>query len=108
MALRSFYAYSFENNSTYENKVDIDEPRQCMHCCQTGVQNFIAGIITDGNNDKFDSISLFTCSLCASTTVHFSLLVPERAMSFDDKVLRSFESIPFIKEKLKSISVDYK
>lgn len=105
MTIRSFYSYNFDENNTYEYEINIDEPRQCMHCNQTGVQNFIAGIITDGNYDKFNSISLFTCPLCASTTIHFSVLRRD-SMNFDDIIHKSIETNPIKKEKLENVSFD--
>lgn len=104
MAIRTFYSYDLEGNNTYSEDIEIDEPRQCMHCNQTGVQNFINGIITNGRYDKFDSISLFTCPLCASTTIHFSHAWSVGGMSFENKVHKSSETIPVIKEKLENIS----
>ncbi len=106
MTVRTFYYYDFDKNNTYPEDIDIDEPRQCMHCNQTGVQNFIAGIATNGKHDKFNSISLFTCPLCASTTIHFSDAWSVGGMSFDNKVHKSSETIPIKKENLENISID--
>ncbi len=106
MALRTFYAYNFDENNTYSEDIDIDEPRQCLHCHQTGLQNFVAGIITNGYHDKFNSISLFTCPLCASTSIHFSILWTMPGMGFDNRIHKSSQTIPVNNKKLENVSVD--
>lgn len=70
MAFRTFFSYDFEENTTFSTDINIEEPRQCMHCDQTGVQNFITGMMTNGKNDEYHCIGLYTCTLCESTTTH--------------------------------------
>jgi len=106
MTYRTFFSYDFDENDTYPEEIEIHEPRQCMHCNETGTQNFITGIITKGQYDNFDSISLFTCPLCASTTIHLSTSWRESGLNFDESLHRTSETIPVKKQNLENISDD--
>lgn len=106
MTDRTFYSYEFEENKTFPQEVEIDEPRQCMHCEQTGIQNFINGIVTNGQYDIYNGIAFFTCPLCASATIHFLARCNLHTMGYNYPVYKSIETIPDKKEKIKNISND--
>jgi len=103
LTFRTFHAYNYDTNNTYPSEIDINDPRQCMHCLQTGVQNFITGVVTDGQHDKFNSVSLYTCPLCSSTTIHFSFIWRE-GMSIDGGIHTSVETFPVKLDKTDNIS----
>lgn len=63
--------YDLEFNSKEYDDAIIDEPRQCMHCKNTGTQIFLDSFATRGKNDEYQAIALFSCQLCGSTSVHF-------------------------------------
>lgn len=104
MTSRTFFGYDLEENRTYPVEIEIYEPRQCMHCNQTGVQTFITGIKTVGKHDEFSSISLYTCPLCGSTTTHFSIHWDPEEMQIDYDGHQSHKTMPSKKTKPEYIS----
>lgn len=71
MAVRTFFFIDSETMDTSPADVEINEPRMCMHCHNTGMQVFITGIITEGKTDAGDGLAVYTCHLCTSSTIHF-------------------------------------
>lgn len=106
MTVRTLYSYDFDMNQTFPQDIDIEEPRQCMHCDQTGVQNFITGIVTGGQHDKFNAVTVFTCPLCSSSTIHFLVEFNVHSMGYNHQTHQSIETIPVKKDKHKDISAD--
>lgn len=106
MTTRNFYSYDFDENKTFPEEVEFEEPRQCMHCNQTGVQNFINGILTKGRHDQYSGIAFFTCSLCASTTIHFLVRYTVDMRGYSRPVYQSVQTIPTKKEGIENISSD--
>lgn len=106
MPVENFYSYDFDKNKTFPQEVEFDEIRQCMHCEQTGIQNFINGVVTNGQHDLFNGVAFFTCPLCASSTVHFLIRYNLHSMGYNRPVYQSTETIPAKKEKLEAISDD--
>ncbi|WP_405100771.1 hypothetical protein [Oceanobacillus sp. FSL H7-0719] len=106
MTYRTFYAYNFDKNNTYSEEIMINEPRKCMHCNETGLQNFIVGMVTRGKYDNFHNIGLYTCPLCASTTIHFLSKWDESDMDLLEPTYRTFETIPAKRKKIEAISDD--
>lgn len=100
------FSYDHDKNTTFSEQIFINEPRQCMHCHETGKQNYITGMVTDGGHDNFDSIYLFTCALCSSTTVHFSAIWYEQNLDFSSSAHHTLRTFPPKKEKLETISID--
>lgn len=106
LAVETFYFYDFEKNNTYPQDVELKEPRQCMHCNQTGVQNFISGIITGGTHDKYSAIAVFTCPLCSSTSIHYLIQFKVVKQGFHHSVYESVNSIPHKRENNENISFE--
>ncbi|MEX1837976.1 hypothetical protein [Tetragenococcus halophilus] len=88
--------YDLEEGKTSSFLTTIQEPRQCMHCMNTGKQVFLDGVWTTGKQDPHNGIGIFACPFCGSTTIHF--LTHNRILSSMDfeptEYLSSVDSIP--------------
>lgn len=90
--------YNFKNNSVDTNSdVKIDEPRQCMHCKNTGEQVFLRVFGTFGKHDLYNAIALFACQLCGSTSIHYLVF---RNIEEKETELIPVKSIPSINKGL--------
>ncbi|MGM8213544.1 hypothetical protein ACLIBH_12275 [Virgibacillus sp. W0430] len=82
--------YDLESNSIKYDDAHIEEPRQCMHCRNTGTQISLGLFGTPGRNDNHQGTALFSCQLCGSTSIHFLTIWRKGDLSFFD----SAEAIP--------------
>ncbi|WP_117161326.1 DUF4145 domain-containing protein [Paraliobacillus sp. X-1268] len=82
-------SYDLNSNLIEHDKTYIDEPRQCMHCSNTGTQILLDCFETNGRHDNYQGIALFSCPLCGSTSVHFM-----NYWGGEVDYLSSFETIP--------------
>ncbi|MGY3766821.1 DUF4145 domain-containing protein [Vagococcus vulneris] len=65
------YEYDKRSNSISKTLANIEEPRICSHCKNTGIQTFVDGCITNGDYDKYSGLFIFACSFCGSNTINF-------------------------------------
>lgn len=89
----STHWYDLETNSIHNDVSNIQEPRQCMHCKNTGTQVPLGCYGTLGKHDGHQGIALFSCQLCGSTSIHF-LFVYNENHGADITHYISFKSIP--------------
>ncbi|CRH18073.1 conserved hypothetical protein [Carnobacterium maltaromaticum] len=93
MVERDIKVYNEVSHSVGTQKAKIDEPKQCMHCKNTGKQELIALSLTGGEFDSEDVIALYICPLCCSTSIHF---MANTSNNYDNKFYKSFETIPSV------------
>lgn len=93
--------YTLSDNFADRASIDIEEPRMCMHCKNTGDQKYITGCGTLGKTDKVrGGICIFACKFCGSNTLHFMEVLQKKdyfSVSDEDEneyFLRSVETIP--------------
>lgn len=92
----SINTYILDKNLTNRFTIDIEEPRMCMHCKNTGMQEFVTGCGTLGKTDKSNGgICIFACKFCGSNTIHFMNVI-SKMNNFEnsDYFFRSVETIP--------------
>ncbi|MGJ9460628.1 hypothetical protein, partial [Oceanobacillus sp. CF4.6] len=71
MSYSQFHWYDHEQNKVDYDEYSIEEPRQCMHCLQTGTQINLGCYRTTGGHDNWHGVGLYACQLCGSTTIHY-------------------------------------
>lgn len=88
--------YNEESNSLSYDKIKAKEPRQCMHCKNTGKQVAIDIIGTFGKHDESKVLGFFVCPLCHSTTIHYMSMIKKYNESNykDEYYCESFDTIP--------------
>ncbi|MGM0124704.1 hypothetical protein IGI37_002098 [Enterococcus sp. AZ194] len=110
--------YLLDENSIRSVAIEIEEPRICMHCKNTGDQLYITGCGTLGKMDRQKGgICIFACKFCGSNTIHLMEVTDKNKDSFDsekDYYLKSIETIPFnttnsaeISDSIKKMSPDF-
>lgn len=100
------YKYRKSSNSIVKETANVEEPRMCSHCKNTGIQTFVDGVITMGDYDKYSGFFVFACSFCGSNTIHWmSKFAPTGSFSgmVHESIYRSMKTTP--KNLIKSTNI---
>lgn len=68
----SYYATYFDQdeNNVINEEIEVEVPRICMHCRNTGSQVNVSSVLTYADNDKYDGLIITACSYCGCTSIH--------------------------------------
>lgn len=115
----SIGTYFLDENLIKRLSINIEEPRMCFHCKNTGDQLYVTGCGTLGKKDKAKGgICIFVCQFCGSHTIHFMELTKkenfQKQEDENDYYFKSVETYPSlimytaeISEKITEISPDF-
>lgn len=67
----NYFDTDIDNPETKVGYIDIEEPRICAHCNNTGTQVKIDIIIVSGKKSKYDAVAVYACQLCKESTINF-------------------------------------